>query len=90
LRPIPIPDDEVIEDPCFKRVIAAPDGDLLSDDIRPVEAVLGPTVLGERVVLKASVLIQLESGDLEELTLTGRFWIHFCGGIVPFSVELHR
>lgn len=85
MRPVPIA-DELIPEGCKRLVIAAPDGDLLNDEIRPIEAVVGLTE--DRGPLFA-MLLQLEEGDLERLQACGGLWLSmYTNQLPPFAVEI--
>lgn len=85
MRPAPIPNEVVWEG--GKRVVfSAPNGDLLDDTIRPVEAIVDPATT-ERPHL-VSVRCVLEEGDLVKLAEGGHVWITFWGGLPPFSTTV--
>ncbi len=82
MRPVPIPDAEIREG--HRRVIlAAPDGDLLNENIAPVEMLAA--LVDDQWVLSARFV--LEDGDLERLAAGEAFWLTFWGGVVPFAVH---
>ena len=88
--PVPIPDD-VIPEGCKRYVIAPPDGDMLNDRIRSVEAVAG--VVDGHVTM--GMLIALEPGDLERLQalqadgFTPAVWLTMLTNQIPaFAVEI--
>lgn len=84
MRAAPIP-DQCIWAGAHRHVIAAPNGDLLDEHIRPVEALVEPDQHG---VPLYSVRCILEPGDLAKLAEGGVVWITFWGAIVPFSTSV--
>lgn len=90
MRPIPIP-DALVPDWGTRHVIAPPDGDLLNDEIRPVEAIVAPLFGDDGEPIPGStcysVLIQIEDGDWEAVEATRQFLITFEGSVVPFGVK---
>lgn len=82
--PVTIP-DELVQPGSVRRVIAAPDGDLTNDEIRPVESLIKA---GPDGVAQLSMMLQLEDGELEHLVNGGRVWLTMLGGIAPFHVEV--
>lgn len=85
MRPIPIPEAALWEG-SKRTVMSAPNGDLLDDTIRPVEAIdeVSPT-LGVRVL---TVMCALDPGDLELLAAGGTVLVSFFGGMVAFEVNV--
>lgn len=85
MRPIPIPEAAVWAG-ARRVVMSAPNGDLLDDTVRPVEAIdeISPK-LGVRIL---TVMCALEPGDLDILTAGGTVLISFYGGMVPFEVNV--
>lgn len=54
------------------------------DDVRPVEAMIGPTHANHGAVAEINVLIQLEESDLEAIQQGGRhFWLSVAGVSLP-------
>lgn len=92
MRPIPI--DEADAHKISQRnggvlynkvVMAAPNGDLLDDDIRPVEAVVYE---GDDAKMFAMV-IALEDNDLLKLQSNGgKILVTMVSGVVPYDVEV--
>ena len=81
MRPAPIPDQV---SPGTRRVVmAAPNGDLTDDNIRPVEAL----VTEEADARWYTVMLVLESGDLELLEAGHPIWLSFAGGVPVFAVS---
>lgn len=88
MRPIPIPDD-LIPPWGVRKVIAPPDGDLLSDEIRPVEAIVGPMLQDDGTMggIAFTMLIQIEDDDILPMAMAGnRFLLTMQGHVVPFSM----
>jgi hypothetical protein len=90
VRPVPIPDD-LVPAGCKRFIISAPDGDLTSDQIRPVEAVAG--VVDGQVLM--SMLLAMEPGDLDrlrametELGVAGVWLTMMTNQIPAFSVDI--
>lgn len=84
MRPIPIP-DQMVPSWGKREVISPPDGDLLNEDIAPVEAIV--SVDSEQGMVMYTLLIQIEEGDMDSLEATGgRFLLTMGGAIVPFSL----
>lgn len=83
MRPAPIPNDAIWPG-AVRRVYSAPDGDLLNEEIAPVEALVDDVPSG----LRASVRCVLEDGDLEKLAAGGHVWISFYGLMPVFSVDV--
>jgi hypothetical protein len=85
MRPIPIPAAAVW--PNAKRIVmSAPNGDLMDDTIRPVEAIDEmSSELGVRIL---TVMCALDPGDLEKLAAGGTVAISFYGAMVPFEVNV--
>lgn len=84
MRPLPIPDDMV--PPWGERqVIAPPDGDLLNEEIAPVEAIV--SIDKDQQMVMYTMLIQIEPGDMDSLEATGgKFLLTMGGAVVPFSL----
>ena len=83
--PTSIPDEEIWEG-AIRRIILPPDGDMLNDEIRSVEALLDrPGSMGG--VIRYCMRMELEPGELETLQMGGHIWIGMWGGIVPFVME---
>ena len=81
MRPAPIPDQVA---PGTRRVVmAAPNGDLTDDNIRPVEAL----VTQEPDARWYTVMLVLESGDLELLKAGHPIWLSFAGGVPVFAIS---
>lgn len=83
--PTTIP-DELIEPDSLRRVIAAPNGDLLDDKIRPVEALVSRDPDTDLVAIK--VRLELEDGELERLASGRPVWLTMLGGLAPFDVQV--
>lgn len=78
VRAIP---DSLIPD-THSRIICTDNANL--DDIRPVEAMIGPTVSNVGAVAEISVLVELEAEDLEAIEGGGRnFWMVVSGIALP-------
>lgn len=87
MRPIPIP-DECIPEGCKRYVVAPPSGDLLDEDVSPVEVVAGIT---EGLGVGQCVLIALEEGELERLAQRERpaIWLTMYTNQLPvFAIEI--
>lgn len=91
MRPIPLPSDVELTTNQTRKVIAAPNGSLIDDSIRPVEAVMEPVNLGTDehplIATQFAVCISLEDDDIIRLMETGRFYLCFLGHIVPFHFQ---
>lgn len=82
MRPIPIP-HEYVRPEATQRVMAAPNGDLMDDKVRPAECQVFD-LDGDRYF---EFIIQLEEGDLEKIQeQNGRFALSFIGLVPPFNV----
>lgn len=78
--------DECIPPGCKRVVIAAPNGDLMDDSVRPVEACVGLT---EDMGLCYTILVQLDEGDLERLAETPAIWLSMYTPQIPvFAIEV--
>ncbi len=65
MRPIPVPDDFLELDWVVGRVVlAGPDGDMLSDEVAPVEALIVDTELYGKPVRAAAVVLRIEPEDV--------------------------
>lgn len=85
MRPVPIPDELV--GPTQRRVvISAPDGDLTSTSIAPVEALI--EYFGGSPLY--SVRVALEEDDLIALGRGSHVWVRFMGVMPVFDVELGK
>lgn len=82
MRPMMIP-DELVQPGSVRRIVAAPDGDLTNDDIRPVESLITE---GSGGLAQLSMMLELEDGELEHITAGGKIWLTMLGGIAPFNV----
>lgn len=82
MRPVPIPAETVWEGG-VRRVFCAPDGDLTNPDIGPCEVIVDR---GVNDLARINVLVQLEPGDLEQITQTGHVWLSMLGGLLPFAL----
>jgi hypothetical protein len=85
--PTPIP-DELIREGSVRRTIAAPNGDLLDDNIRPVDALIShdqPTGLAA-----VRVRLVLEGDELDRLAAGKPVWLTMLGGITPFDVQVEQ
>lgn len=58
------------------------------DDVRPVEALIGPAISNHGAVAEINVLIQLEPEDLESIQEGGKhFWLSVAGiSLPPFGL----
>ena len=83
--PTTIP-DELIKPDSQRHVIAAPNGDLLDDNIRPVEALIERDPPTDLVAIK--VRLVLEDGELERLTSGKPVWLTMLGGLAPFDIQV--
>jgi hypothetical protein len=63
--------------------MAAPDGDLLNDQVEPIEMLAAR--VDDQWVMSARFV--LEDGDLQRLAAGEPFWLTFWGGVVPFAVH---
>lgn len=86
MRPIPIEDGMVAEGIYTQRVVmSAPNGDLLDDDIRPVECVRRYGELG----VSYDIVLQCEGDDLANLNANGgRLVLTMVSGVIPFDVKV--
>jgi hypothetical protein len=82
MRPVMIP-DELVQPGTVRRIIAAPDGDLTNDEIRPVESLISR---GPSNVAQLSMMLELEDGELEHLQSGGKIWLTMLGAVSPFDV----
>lgn len=82
---IPIPDEYVWPN-STRRVIGPPRGTDPTGPIRAVEAVVDLAEVEGTVFLQYHFLIELEAGDLEALTETGRFYLTTVGIVPPFCL----
>lgn len=89
MRPIPI--EEEWNERYRKVVIAAPNNDLTDENILPVEAMVGPTILHDGNVVNTFFMkIVLEKGDLERIK-EGQdfFWLLIHGNrLQPFALAM--
>lgn len=90
ITPIPIPKAtrDLAEARGYKvKVISAPNGDLLDDKIRPVEALVGiVTPDDEPPYPELHVLLEIDENDFKQMEKHGRrLWVTFMGHVVPFS-----
>lgn len=83
--PTSIPDD-LIEPGTVRRVFAAPNGDLLDDQIRPCEALISRHP--ETDLAAVHVRLDLEAGELEKLNAGEPVWLTMLGGLAPFDVRV--
>jgi len=83
--PTPIP-DELIADGEHRRVFAAPDGDLLNEDIRPVEALISRDSSTDLAAIK--VRLVLEDNEIDRLQAGKPVWLTMLGGLTPFDVQV--
>lgn len=86
MRPIRLPDDFELRQGERKAVFSAPDGDLMHDNIRPVEAVV---TVEEGEVWYALMVIP-EGDDLQRLQEGQPIWLSFRDGVPVFAVEVAR
>lgn len=90
MRPIPL-DDEDWGEPFHKVVVSGPSGDLINDEIQPVEAYVGPVAFSNGNITPAfHIKIKLEEADLLKIAhgLT-EFWLILYGTrIQPFALEM--
>lgn len=84
MRPIPIPDG-VAEVNGGRRVIyTAPGGDMLDDDVRPVEAI----VIDDPVdLVQVAVLIELDDDDRAAAAAGLPIWLSFKGGMPIWGIS---
>lgn len=82
MRPVIIP-DELVQPGTVRRIIAAPDGDLTHDEIRPVESLISR---GPDDVARLSMMLELEDGELDRLAAGGKIWLTMLGGVAPFDI----
>lgn len=85
MQPVPIPED-LIQPGTVRRVISAPNGDLLDDNIRPVEALISRDESTELAAF--SMRLVLEEGELQRLMEGKPVWLTMLGGVAPFSVTV--
>lgn len=88
MRPVPI--DEDWGDSFQKITVAAPNGDLTDDEIRPVEALLGPVLLNGQIAPAFHVKVMLEEEDVHKIVHGQRhFWLILYGSrMQPFAIEM--
>lgn len=84
MRPVPIP-DECVPEGAERRVLAAPDGDLTDDNIRPAEALL---IFNDSGVPFYQFRIVLEGDDLQKLQAGQPIWLTLVGAVPPFALEV--
>ena len=65
-------------------VLSAPGGDLLDNEVRPVEAILVEEDGTRQFLCK----VVLEDGDLDRLAAGVPIWISFSHAMVPWSIYL--
>jgi hypothetical protein len=83
--PTPIPDD-LVKDGAQRRVFTAASGDLLDDNIRPVDALISrDDATGLAAV---QVRLVLEGDEIERLTAGKPVWLTMLGGLAPFDVQV--
>lgn len=85
MQPTVIPED-LVEPGTVRRVISAPNGDLVDDNIRPVDALISrdePTGLAA-----FRMRLVLEPGELDRLIAGKPVWLTMLGGVAPFSVTV--
>lgn len=86
MRPAPIPDEAVWEG-ARRVVFTAPDGDLTSTEIAPVEVLVDQG--GETGICRVNVRCVLEPGDIEKLAAGGTVWLSIYGHqLPPFSLDV--
>ena len=85
MQPTPIP-DELIEPGTVRRVISAPNGDLLDDNIRPVDTLISRDEPTQLAAFRMRLV--LEDGELERLQAGKPVWLTMLGGVAPFSVAV--
>lgn len=83
--PTTIP-DALVKPGTVRKVIAAPNGDLTDDNIRPVEAIVSRDEATDLAAI--SVRLELEPGEIERLTAGQPVWLTMLGGLAPFYVEV--
>lgn len=82
--PTPIPDAEIWEG-ARRMVIAPPDGDFTSDDIRAVEALVDVTELGKRFSMRCLP----EPGEVESIRAGAPIWVQILGEqLQPFALDV--
>lgn len=80
MRVCSIPDSLIVDG--HSRIIAADNANL--DDVRPVEALIGPAYTNAGAIAEISVLIKLEPEDIQEIQEGGRhFWLSVAGVTLP-------
>jgi len=85
MRPTSIP-DELVEAGTLRKVISAPNGDLLDDNIRPVEALISRHDATQLAAFRMRLV--LEDGELEALQAGKPVWLTMLGGITPFDLQV--
>ncbi|GAA2037412.1 hypothetical protein GCM10009740_31530 [Terrabacter terrae] len=85
MRPTSIP-DELVEPGTLRKVISAPNGDLLDENIRPVEALISRDPATQLAAFRMRLV--LEGGELEDLQAGKPIWLTMLGGIAPFDVQV--
>lgn len=86
MRFVPVP-AEAVWPGAERRVMAAPNGSLTDDDIRPLEVIVdrAPDLDGETF----TALVQLEPGDLEKLERGAFVAFTTYSLLPPIQVDLH-
>lgn len=88
MRPVPIPDRRIWTDdrgqPLPRRTLGAPKGH--EGTVPPVEILVEHSTLD--LGPQCHVLLELEDGDLQRLTVDPHLWLTFWGGVVPFRLTV--
>lgn len=83
--PTTIP-DELVKPGTVRRVFSAPNGDLMDDTIRPVDALVSRDP--DTDLASIQVRLVLEDGELERLMAGKPVWLTMLGGLAPFYVQV--
>lgn len=91
MRPVPVPDSAARAHPDEQRVVvAAPDGDLTNDSIRPVDTLTGLLDVGDAGYLRGfRVYLRPDDDDLARIAAGGHIEVTFITPqLVPFAVDV--
>lgn len=83
--PTSIP-DELVKPGTQRRVFAAPNGDMLDDNIRPCEALISRDEATNLAAIR--VRLELEPCEAEAIAAGKPVWLTMLGGLAPFDVQV--